>query len=91
MTVTSRSGEGTRSLCDTPSSLHAGTTTRSRSYDGYILVAKGPDPHVWHAVIATCRYDDSVLIVVSDNGGMVSHGGSNAPLRGEKATLWEVR
>ena len=37
------------------------------------------------------RYDDSVLIVVSDNGGMVSHGGSNAPLRGEKATLWEVR
>ncbi len=34
-------------------------------------------------------YNDSMLVVVSDNGGMVSHGGSNAPLRGEKATLWE--
>ena len=35
------------------------------------------------------RYDDSVLVVVSDNGGAVSSGASNWPLRGQKYTLWE--
>ena len=32
-------------------------------------------------------YNDSMLVVVSDNGSMVSHGGSNAPLRGEGNAL----
>ena len=34
-------------------------------------------------------WEDTVLIVVSDNGAQVSSGGSNSPYRGEKATVWE--
>ena len=36
-------------------------------------------------------YSSSVLVLVSDNGGMVKNGGSNWPLRGEKTTLFEVK
>ena len=36
-------------------------------------------------------YSDSIIVVASDNGGMVKNGGNNYPLRGEKTTLWEVR
>ena len=34
-------------------------------------------------------WDETVLVVVSDNGAQVASGGSNWPLRGEKATAWE--
>ena len=36
-------------------------------------------------------YEKTMMVVLSDNGGLVSDmgGGSNYPLRGEKATLWE--
>merc|ERR1712029_208658 len=33
--------------------------------------------------------DDTILIVTSDNGGAISHGASNYPLRGTKGTLFE--
>jgi arylsulfatase A-like enzyme len=35
------------------------------------------------------EWDDTVLLVFSDNGGIVIHGSINRPLRGEKADYWE--
>merc|ERR1719244_462849 len=34
-------------------------------------------------------WDDTLVIVSSDNGGSVEEGASNFPLRGGKKTLWE--
>uniref|UniRef100_A0A1I8A4Q1 Sulfatase domain-containing protein n=3 Tax=Steinernema glaseri TaxID=37863 RepID=A0A1I8A4Q1_9BILA len=34
-------------------------------------------------------YENTVIIFSSDNGGATDFGASNAPLRGEKDTLWE--
>ncbi|XP_077991227.1 arylsulfatase B-like [Glandiceps talaboti] len=34
-------------------------------------------------------WDDTLFIFQSDNGGDIAFGGSNYPLRGNKATLWE--
>ncbi|KAK5966336.1 Arylsulfatase [Trichostrongylus colubriformis] len=38
---------------------------------------------------ATKKYEDTVIIFTSDNGGTAQFGASNRPLRGEKDTLWE--
>ena len=34
-------------------------------------------------------YNDTIIVVTSDNGGAISHGASNFPLRGTKGTLFE--
>ncbi|CAD6191076.1 unnamed protein product [Caenorhabditis auriculariae] len=34
-------------------------------------------------------YENTVIVFTSDNGGTVDFGASNAPLRGEKDTIWE--
>ena len=34
-------------------------------------------------------YNDTLIVVTSDNGGAISHGASNFPLRGTKGTLFE--
>ena len=34
-------------------------------------------------------YKDTVIVFTSDNGGAISHGASNFPLRGTKGTLFE--
>merc|ERR1719278_1157658 len=34
-------------------------------------------------------YENSLVVFVSDNGAATMQGGSNWPLRGEKATVWE--
>merc|ERR1712106_1132235 len=34
-------------------------------------------------------YNDTIIIFTSDNGGAISHGASNWPLRGTKGTLFE--
>ena len=59
------------------------------TFAGALSVVDGAMRDVVDALARARLHNDSVLVVVSDNGGMVSHGGSNAPLRGEKATLWE--
>ena len=33
--------------------------------------------------------EDTLVIFTSDNGGRGDHGGSNAPLKGNKGTTWE--
>ncbi|PIO66560.1 hypothetical protein TELCIR_11723 [Teladorsagia circumcincta] len=38
---------------------------------------------------ASKKYDNTVIIFTSDNGGTTQFGASNRPLRGEKDTLWE--
>merc|ERR1719412_2416444 len=37
----------------------------------------------------TNLYNDTIIVVTSDNGGAISHGASNYPLRGTKGTLFE--
>lgn len=44
--------------------------------------------NVTAALKATGLYENSVMVLVSDNGGPLDHS-TNAPLRGGKATEWE--
>ena len=37
----------------------------------------------------TGLYNDTIIVITSDNGGAISHGASNYPLRGTKGTLFE--
>lgn len=47
--------------------------------------------------LAFCRYkqlgifDSTLFLFLADNGGINDSGGFNVPLRGQKATIWEVR
>ena len=34
-------------------------------------------------------WEDTLMVLTTDNGGIHSLGGYNYPLRGEKTTLWE--
>ena len=34
-------------------------------------------------------YNDTVIVFTTDNGGAISHGASNWPLRGTKGTMFE--
>eukprot|EP00081_Caenorhabditis_elegans_P003523 NP_001041232.1 SULfatase domain protein [Caenorhabditis elegans] len=38
---------------------------------------------------ASNLYENTVIVFTSDNGGTANFGASNAPLRGEKDTIWE--
>ncbi|KAJ8604154.1 hypothetical protein CTAYLR_008573 [Chrysophaeum taylorii] len=39
--------------------------------------------------IGEVSWSQTLMVVVSDNGGVLSHGSSNSPLRGEKGTYFE--
>ena len=41
------------------------------------------------ALQARGMYDNSIIVVTSDNGGNPSAGGNNYPLKGTKKTLFE--
>ena len=34
-------------------------------------------------------YNDTIIVFTTDNGGAISHGASNWPLRGTKGTMFE--
>merc|ERR1719502_736197 len=38
---------------------------------------------------SAAQWDDTMLVFLSDNGGILRHGSSNAPLRGEKGQYLE--
>ena len=59
------------------------------TFAGALSVVDGAVRDVVDALARARLHNDSVLVVVSDNGGMVKNGGNNYPLRGEKTTLWE--
>merc|ERR1712240_166202 len=46
-----------------------------------------------HDIVDTLKdtglYNDTIIVFTSDNGGAISHGASNYPLRGTKGTLFE--
>ncbi len=68
---------------------HSGDASLRETFAGALaLVDDGVDT-VYEALRSSGLYNRTVLIVVSDNGGMVKNGGNNYPLRGEKATFWE--
>lgn len=45
--------------------------------------------NVTDALKATLRWNSTLLIFSTDNGGTGSSAGTNVPLRGQKATMWE--
>ncbi len=40
-------------------------------------------------LIATGEYDNTLIVFLSDNGGVPTQGASNSPLRGRKGDTWE--
>ena len=45
--------------------------------------------NITDALKATLRWDNTLVVFTTDNGGTGSSAGTNYPLRGEKATMWE--
>ena len=42
-----------------------------------------------YLTLSSSLWEDTLMIVTTDNGGIPSVGGYNWPLRGHKASLWE--
>ncbi|XP_066985389.1 arylsulfatase B-like isoform X2 [Macrobrachium rosenbergii] len=60
-----------------------------RVYLGMVTAMDEAIGKVITALKETGHYENSVIIFTTDNGGSVKKGGSNWPLRGGKASLWE--
>ncbi|XP_064099102.1 arylsulfatase B-like isoform X2 [Macrobrachium nipponense] len=60
-----------------------------RLYLGMVTAMDEAIGKVITALKETGHYENSVIIFTTDNGGSVKKGGSNWPLRGGKASLWE--
>ena len=66
-----------------------GTSLSRRLLAGALLLVDRGVGDVIHSFEKKGMWNDTLLIMISDNGAEVKSGGSNWPLRGEKATLWE--
>lgn len=66
-------------IADENRRLYSGMTTSMDEAIGDVVKAF-KDKGIW---------DDTLLVFTTDNGGQVSQGGNNSPLRGWKGSLWE--
>ena len=60
-----------------------------RVFSGMVTAMDESIARVVEALKSSGMYDNSVVVFVSDNGGMLTGGGNGFPLRGSKGTLWE--
>ena len=60
-----------------------------RVFSGMATALDEAVARVVESLKAADLYDNSVVVFVSDNGGMLTAGGNGWPLRGTKGTLWE--
>ena len=67
----------------------SGASRARRELAGALLLVDRGVGDVKGSLEAHGMWNDTLLVVISDNGAEVKSGGSNWPLRGEKATLWE--
>lgn len=58
----------------------------------YSVMVKNMDDNIGRVLVKLAALNlmqNTIVIFLSDNGGSYAYGGSNMPLLGEKATLWE--
>ncbi|KAL4219483.1 hypothetical protein ACF0H5_022061 [Mactra antiquata] len=67
---------------------HIQTDTR-RKYCGMVSALDEAIGNITKTLINNNMMDDTLIIFSADNGGMVTQGGNNYPLRGGKVTLFE--
>lgn len=60
-----------------------------RTYCGMVTALDAAIGRVVQALQKKGLYDDTLFFFTPDNGGMVTQGGNNWPLRGSKITIWE--
>ncbi|UCE86769.1 MAG: arylsulfatase [Deltaproteobacteria bacterium] len=60
-----------------------------RAFCGMVTALDEAIGQIVQAVRARGLAEDTLILFASDNGGTISAGGSNAPLRGSKGTLYE--
>ena len=58
-----------------------------RTYSNMLRIVDDGISNVTDALRSSGRWNDTLLLITSDNGGILQ--GNNFPLRGEKATTWE--
>ncbi|XP_033752404.1 arylsulfatase J-like [Pecten maximus] len=60
-----------------------------RSFTGMVNAMDDSFGNITAALKAGGYWDNLLIIFTSDNGGAITEGGNNWPLRGNKGTLWE--
>ncbi|XP_060561582.1 arylsulfatase B-like [Ruditapes philippinarum] len=64
-------------------------TKDRRTYCGMVTALDAAIGRVVEALKKKGLYDDTIFFLTPDNGGMITKGGNNWPLRGSKITVWE--
>ncbi|XP_078344679.1 arylsulfatase B-like isoform X2 [Oculina patagonica] len=62
---------------------------RRRTYAAMVDIVDEAIGNVTQAMQQAGLWEDTLMIVTTDNGGIPAHGGYNWPLRGHKGSLWE--
>jgi arylsulfatase A-like enzyme len=82
----------THTLQAKPEDIAAFGSIANRDRRVYAAMVKAMDDgigRVLDALVPGKRYDNTIVIFICDNGADPNYGGSNAPLRGAKHTLFE--
>lgn len=65
------------------------TDETRRTYAGMVSITDEAIGNITQTMKDAGLWEDTLMVLTTDNGGIHSRGGYNYPLRGEKTTLWE--